>query len=199
MTKEVLAVTLTQRIDIAADDLGATLEVMESTTTISKARVSDIPSIRRIVGEAWKELYSIKFSWQAVRDDIDNYLSDSSLEQMIKDERGIFLVASLAGVPVPCGVLYARRSDDGRSALLLYLYIDLQARGQRVGELLLSKFEAEAVAVERVVLDVFSGNPDAQRFYARMGYTPEGTSVSCIGELEGTWIRMAKSLRTPDR
>jgi GNAT superfamily N-acetyltransferase len=83
--------------------------------------------------------------------------------------RGAFLIARRAGTPVGCGAV--RRLEAGR-AEIKRMYVRPEARGQRVGQAVLSALEAEARALGcgRLVLETGVRQMEAIALYERAGF-----------------------------
>lgn len=87
--------------------------------------------------------------------------------------RSVFLVARLDGRPVGCGALRPM-SEPGfeDSAEVKRIYLLPEARGRRIGGLILARLEALArdFGYARVVLETGDLQPQAIRLYERAGY-----------------------------
>jgi ribosomal protein S18 acetylase RimI-like enzyme len=102
------------------------------------------------------------------------------------------LLAILDGVPA--GMATGIPGDEPGEAQLISMWVAPKARGQRVGDTLISEIEswAHTATYARLLLLVKAGNPAAIRLYERNGFTfVSGASVDQDGER-----RMAKELAT---
>jgi GNAT superfamily N-acetyltransferase len=83
--------------------------------------------------------------------------------------RGAFLIAERAGTPIGCGAV--RRIETGL-AEIKRMYVRPEARGQRVGQAVLSALEAEARALgcARLVLETGVRQMEAIALYERAGF-----------------------------
>lgn len=86
--------------------------------------------------------------------------------------RGAFVVARLGGDPVGCGGL--RPGPQPGTGEVKRMYVVPRLRGQRLAEQLLTELTlaARELGVGRLVLETGTGQPEALRLYARLGWQP---------------------------
>ena len=82
---------------------------------------------------------------------------------------GLFLLGSVAGVPVAMGGWRRLSSDE---AEIKRMYVATEARRQRLGRRLLTQLEASAAAagIARLVLNTGTEQPEAMALYEDAGY-----------------------------
>lgn len=85
---------------------------------------------------------------------------------------GAFVVARLGGHPVGCGGL--RSGPQPGTGEVKRMYVVPQLRGQRLAEQLLTELAraARELGFGRLVLETGTGQPEALRLYARLGWQP---------------------------
>ncbi len=91
--------------------------------------------------------------------------------------RGTFLVARHNGRPVGCGAI---RMNDGTTAEVKRMYVELDQRGRGVGRAVLASLEATAreLGARRLVLETGIHSPEALALYRGAGFT----QIDCWGE-----------------
>jgi ribosomal protein S18 acetylase RimI-like enzyme len=101
-------------------------------------------------------------------------LTGEQLARRLVETSDPVFVAESAGVPVGFAWVM-RRGAFGRSSYLRLIAVAPERRGERIGEALLSSFEALAREVgDDAFLLVSDFNVAAQRFYQREGYREVG-------------------------
>ncbi len=101
--------------------------------------------------------------------------------------RGVFLVAYQDGKPVGCGAI---RCLDAETAEVKRMYVEPNARGQKLGQSLLAALEAEAkqLGATRLVLETGPRQPEAIAVYRRAGFAPVAAFGECTESALSTFM-----------
>lgn len=85
-----------------------------------------------------------------------------------------FLAAWRGDEALGCGAMRHMADESGTYGEIKRMFVPPQARGQRIGERLLTALEtrARALGIEHVKLESGTRQPEALRLYERCGYRP---------------------------
>ena len=150
---------------------------------IRPAAIRDIPAVHRLLGQVL-EIHA------AIHPDIfisgtRKYTDEELREIFENDETPVFVAvddADLVKGYCFCILQESKGTNCTYPQKTLYiddLCVDETARGQHVGQALLTFVKAFAVRVgcNRMTLNVWAGNDSARAFYDAMGFAPQRTTM----------------------
>lgn len=156
---------------------------------VRTARTSDKPAIRDVARRSLQASYSL--SPQTITSGIEEWYGEAQLDESLESDERILLVAVQDGqiVGFSESTLTADRpwvtdkDDHGRDALLLWLHVDPEYRGEGVGTALFEETrerlaEAAAASVQGRVL---ANNQDGTDFFENLGFERVGRTEIEIG------------------
>ncbi|MBB6474351.1 GNAT family N-acetyltransferase [Sphaerisporangium rubeum] len=137
---------------------------MSVSVRLRSAVAADVPSIARIWREGWADAHlgNVPAALVEVR-------TPGSFAERTPDRLGDTIVAVRDGAVVGFVMVDGSQVD--------HLYLDRSGRGTGIGAVLLEAAERVVLAAghPRAWLAVATGNHGARRFYARQGWTDEGS------------------------
>lgn len=144
---------------------------------IAPAELQDIPDIQSIARRTWAATYA-----DLIPDDVQDQLlnswySSDGLEQTIRSDRTIFLLARTQQHPVGFAQ-FAQLSPE--AAALARIYVLPEYQNQGIGTTLLDAAIAElkALGVKKLSVEVERDNQTGRRFYARKSFKEIGESMA---------------------
>ncbi len=148
--------------------------------TIKQAAPEDIPVLRAVAFQIWREYYPAILS----REQIDYMLEWMYSPAVIQNELGAGVVWELALLEAQtAGFISYAHQKDRAEVKLNKIYLLPSMHGQGLGRQLLAhvKGRAEALGARRICLQVNKRNQRAIRAYERAGFRVSESIVSNIG------------------
>lgn len=144
---------------------------------ILPVELEDIPAIQDIARRTWTVTYANLIPENVQEQLLNSWYSTTSLAQVIRSNRTIFLLARVQRRPVAFAQ-FAQVLPD--AATLSRIYVLPECQNLRIGSMLLDAAirELKAFGVEKVLVDVERDNQVGRRFYARKSFKEVGESTT---------------------
>jgi len=152
-------------------------------------RVEDIPALSRLARESFIEKFGHMYRAEDLADFLEKTHSPAAIAAEFANPARRYRLAEADGVLAGyCKLaIPSTLADHGgfdRPVEIKQLYTDPARTGQGIGAALMdwALGEAHAHGADAVQLSVWSGNDDAQRFYARYGFAKTSDITFQVGE-----------------
>ena len=138
--------------------------------------------------ELFKRLDQFERGWRVFEPRADLYeTTRKHYEELVVEDHGAVVLAEIAGRPVGIGVAEVTRPSmysDEPAVEISNVFVEPDYRGLGIGRAIVRELGKFALGrgVERMVLKVFSGNEDGQRFWASLGFEPRYTQLLARSE-----------------
>jgi ribosomal protein S18 acetylase RimI-like enzyme len=160
---------------------------------IRPARASDVPNIQNIARLAWADVYREIIPSEIQEKLLASWYAAGALEQAIKSEEAVFLLAERGGEAVGF-VQFFRRSPEVVELARIYVLPEEQRLG--VGSELLTAglHRVSRWGVITVAVGVEAANQRGRRFYRKAGFVESGKeTVDLLGH-PVTIVRCQRSI-----
>lgn len=174
--------------------------------TLRPATPEDIPALSRLGRDSFVEKFGHLYRPEDLAAFLDEAHAPATLAREIADPQRRYCLAvagdTLAGyckLAIPSSL--ANHGDFSRPIEIKQLYTDPARTGRGIGAALMTWAldEARAHDADAIQLSVWSGNPDAQRFYARYGFAKTADIHFWVGEQRDDEFLFTLNLRTSAR
>lgn len=153
----------------------------EGATRIRRATAADAPLLADMGARTFTAAFGALYSAADLAEFLGSERTEARYAAILAQPAARATVAEDAssGMAVGYAVLMCGEAVDGRPepqparpAKLAQIYVEPAAQGRGVGAALMQRAidDARAWGADALQLTVFSGNPDAQRFYHRFGF-----------------------------
>lgn len=160
---------------------------------VRQATAADTDSIRSVAESAWRSDYPDVLTRETVREGVDEWYDEESVEEALAVPGTTLLVAETDGAVR--GFSHGFRSGATGDILRLYVHPDHRRQGIGSGLLESTVNELFSQGVNRVRAMVLAGNEQGQSFYGSFGFerVDEGETL-IAGERypEYTYVRTAR-------
>lgn len=136
--------------------------------SIERAKIEDVPEIKRVLSETWIATYS-PFLSQATIDTVTSvWHSPTQLAAEIQNPQIFFGIAKIVNGPIVGLTTMGQRTED--TIMLSRLYVHPQYQRHGIGSNLLHAGIAAFPTARIVLLEVEENNQQAHAFYLRHGF-----------------------------
>ena len=135
----------------------------------------DVPRVREILADGWRDTYIAIYGEERVEEIIEDWHSIERLEARLSLPNSEFLVADNG--QVVGGVAFATPLD--KEIMLHQLYVHPDFQGGKTGLHLMIEIENSFMDAEKISLEVEPANEKAIRFYEKYGFKTVGKTENC--------------------
>lgn len=158
---------------------------------IERARLSEIPEIKRLLSETWIDTYGSVYSKETIQRVTTEWHSPDNLSSQIQNTDFYFGLAKENGKII--GLSTSRRVE--KDSIFMYrLYVDPNVQRKGIGSKLLDETIKAFPEANTIKLEVEEKNYKAITFYTKMGFKESGKKVENVSDEKIRVIEMEKVL-----
>ncbi len=160
--------------------------------TFHRAKIEEVPEIKKLLHETWMSAYSGIYSPEAIETVTAQWHSPALLTKQIKNPKAFFGVAKIGKKIV--GMCNALLKHKGRTIYIQRLHVSPGYQGQGIGSSLIKETVKAFPQAVKVELEVEVKNHKAIGFYQRYGFKEIGKKVFTVKNIRLPCLIMEKAI-----